>query len=108
MQAADHGQVRSLCSTNGQRVENPFTVDPVKWLSDLTESYNSADNYGDFLEHVKLDMFADQVFCFTPKGDVIPLPRGATPIDFAYAIHTRIGAACVGAKVDNRRVPLWT
>lgn len=53
-------------------------------------------------------MFADQVFCFTPKGDVIQLPRGATPIDFAYAIHTRIGSACVGAKVDGRRVPLWT
>jgi len=67
-----------------------------------------ADNYDDFLEHVRLDMFADQVFCFTPKGAVIALPRGATPIDFAYAIHTRIGAACVGAKVDNRRVPLWT
>ena len=53
-------------------------------------------------------MYADQVFCFTPKGDVIKLPRGATPIDFAYAIHTRIGNACVGAKVDGMRVPLWT
>jgi len=53
-------------------------------------------------------MYQDQVFCFTPKGDVIKLPRGATPIDFAYAIHTRIGHACVGAKVDGLRVPLWT
>ncbi|KAG1713708.1 GTP pyrophosphokinase rsh [Nymphon striatum] len=57
---------------------------------------------------VKLEMYQDQVFCFTPKGDVIKLPRGATPIDFAYAIHTRIGAACVGAKIDGLRVPLWT
>jgi GTP pyrophosphokinase/guanosine-3',5'-bis(diphosphate) 3'-pyrophosphohydrolase len=53
-------------------------------------------------------MYADQVFCFTPKGDVVPLPRGATPLDFAYAIHTRIGNACVSAKIDGRRVPLWT
>jgi (p)ppGpp synthase/HD superfamily hydrolase len=53
-------------------------------------------------------MFQDQVFCFTPKGEVVKLPRGATAIDFAYAIHTRIGDSCVGAKVDGRRVPLWT
>jgi (p)ppGpp synthase/HD superfamily hydrolase len=53
-------------------------------------------------------MFTDQVFCFSPKGEVVKLPRGATPIDYAYAIHTRIGSACVGAKVDGLRVPLWT
>ena len=53
-------------------------------------------------------MFQDQVFCFTPKGEVVKLPRGATPIDFAYAIHTRIGDSAVGAKVDGGRVPLWT
>ena len=61
-----------------------------------------------FFEHVKLEMFQDQVFCFTPKGEVIKLPRGATPIDFAYAIHTRIGDSCVGSMVDGQRVPLWT
>jgi GTP pyrophosphokinase len=53
-------------------------------------------------------MYSDQVFCFTPKGDVVKLPKGATPIDFAYSIHTRIGHSCVGAKVDGLRVPLWT
>jgi len=53
-------------------------------------------------------MYQDQVFCFTPKGEVVKLPRGATPLDFAYAIHTRIGDSCVGAKVDHIRVPLWT
>jgi (p)ppGpp synthase/HD superfamily hydrolase len=53
-------------------------------------------------------MFTDQVFCFTPKGEVIGLPRGATPIDFAYAIHTSVGDHCAGALVDGRRVPLWT
>ncbi|MBC7143123.1 MAG: bifunctional (p)ppGpp synthetase/guanosine-3',5'-bis(diphosphate) 3'-pyrophosphohydrolase, partial [Rhodobacteraceae bacterium] len=56
----------------------------------------------------KLEMYQDQVFCFTPKGDVVQLPKGATPIDFAYSIHTRIGNSCVGAKVDGIRVPLWT
>jgi GTP pyrophosphokinase/guanosine-3',5'-bis(diphosphate) 3'-pyrophosphohydrolase len=55
-----------------------------------------------------MEMYSDQVFCFTPKGDVIQLPRGATPLDYAYAIHTRIGNSCVSAKVDGIRVPLWT
>jgi GTP pyrophosphokinase/guanosine-3',5'-bis(diphosphate) 3'-pyrophosphohydrolase len=53
-------------------------------------------------------MYSDQVFCFTPKGDVVQLPRGATPLDYAYSIHTRIGNSCVSAKIDGIRVPLWT
>ncbi len=93
---------------DGERFENPFAVDPFHWLRGLIEGFESAENPADFLEHVKLEMFQDQVFCFSPKGDVINLPRGATPIDFAYAIHTRIGDSCVGAKVDGSRVPLWT
>jgi RelA/SpoT family (p)ppGpp synthetase len=106
---AETGVAAHWSYKNGERVENPFAVDPFKWLAGLTERFASEDHTNDeFLEHVKLEMFADQVFCFTPKGDVIRLPRGATPIDFAFAIHTRIGSACVGAKVDGRRVPLWT
>ena len=66
------------------------------------------EDHNEFLEHVKMEMYQDQVFCFTPKGDVMQLPRGATPIDFAYAIHTRLGNSCVGAKIDGIRVPLWT
>ncbi len=93
---------------DGEKVENKFAVDPFGWLHSLTEGFENAENPEDFLEHVKLEMFQDQVFCFSPKGDVINLPRGATPIDFAYAIHTRIGDSCVGAKVDGNRVPLWT
>ncbi len=107
-EVAEAGVAAHWSYKDGQRVQNPFTVDPVKWLAELTQSYINADSHEEFLEHVKLDMFADQVFCFTPKGQVIPMPRGATPLDFAYAIHTRIGHACVGAKVDGRRVPLWT
>lgn len=91
----------------GVRAQNPFAVDPAKWISALTERLDEGD-HDEFLENVKLEMYSDQVFCFTPKGDVIQLPRGATPLDFAYAIHTRIGNSTVSVKVDGIRVPLWT
>ncbi len=107
-EVAETGIAAHWSYREGERFENPFTVDPVRWLERLTERFEASDNPNDFLEHIKLEMFTDQVFCFTPKGEVIKLPRGATPIDFAYAIHTRIGDSCVGAKVDGRRVPLWT
>jgi RelA/SpoT family (p)ppGpp synthetase len=105
---AETGVAAHWSYKDGERFENPFAVDPFKWLSAITERFEIAEDPNDFLEHVKLEMFQDQVFCFTPKGDVVKLPRGATPIDFAYAIHTRIGDSCVGAKVDGARVPLWT
>ncbi|MEM9967001.1 MAG: bifunctional (p)ppGpp synthetase/guanosine-3',5'-bis(diphosphate) 3'-pyrophosphohydrolase [Pseudomonadota bacterium] len=105
---AETGVAAHWSYRDGVRSENPFAVDPAKWISQLTEQFGAEDDHEDFLEAVKLEMYADQVFCFTPKGDVVKLPRGATPIDFAYAIHTRIGNACVGAKIDGMRVPLWT
>ena len=105
---AETGVAAHWSYKDGQRFQNPFAVDPFKWLSDVTKRLDDEDDSADFLEHMKLEMFTDQVFCFTPKGEVVKLPRGATPIDFAYAIHTRIGDSCVGAKVDGRRVPLWT
>ncbi len=107
-QVAESGVAAHWSYRDGERFENPLAVDPVRWLNQLTERFETSDNPNDFLEHVKLEMFTDQVFCFTPKGQVVKLPRGATPIDFAYAIHTRIGHSCVGAKVDGQRVPLWT
>ncbi|WIV51037.1 bifunctional (p)ppGpp synthetase/guanosine-3',5'-bis(diphosphate) 3'-pyrophosphohydrolase [Marivivens sp. LCG002] len=107
-EVAETGVAAHWSYKNGERVENRFAVDPVRWISSLTERLDDESDHDEFLEAVKLEMYQDQVFCFTPKGDVIKLPRGATPIDFAYAIHTRIGAACVGAKVDGLRVPLWT
>jgi GTP diphosphokinase / guanosine-3',5'-bis(diphosphate) 3'-diphosphatase len=105
---AETGVAAHWSYKDGERFENPFAVDPFVWLRSIAESFDAAGDSADFLEHVKLEMFQDQVFCFTPKGEVVKLPRGATPIDFAYAIHTRIGDNCVGAKVDGRRVPLWT
>ncbi|SFL66610.1 RelA/SpoT family protein [Shimia aestuarii] len=105
---AESGVAAHWSYKDGVRGENPFAVDPVKWISGLTEQFDAEEDHEDFLEAVKLEMYSDQVFCFTPKGEVVKLPRGATPIDFAYAIHTRIGHACVGAKIDHQRVPLWT
>jgi RelA/SpoT family (p)ppGpp synthetase len=105
---AETGVAAHWSYKDGHRFENPFAVDPFQWLRAIAENFEASEDSDDFLEHVKLEMFQDQVFCFTPKGEVVKLPRGATPIDFAYAIHTRIGNSCVGAKVDGRRVPLWT
>ena len=78
------------------------------WLRSLIEILDKAPNAEEFLEHTKLEMFQDQVFCFTPKGKLIALPRGATPIDFAYAVHSQVGDTCVGAKINGRMVPLRT
>jgi GTP pyrophosphokinase len=78
------------------------------WLRSLIEILDKSPNAEDFLEHTKLEMFQDQVFCFTPKGKLIALPRGATPIDFAYAVHSQVGDTCVGAKINGRMLPLRT
>ena len=105
---AETGVAAHWSYRDGVRSENPFAVDPALWIAGLTEQFDAEEDHAEFLEAVKLEMYADKVFCFTPKGDVVKLPRGATPIDFAYAIHTRIGHATVGAKIDGMRVPLWT
>jgi guanosine-3',5'-bis(diphosphate) 3'-pyrophosphohydrolase len=106
-EVAEAGVAAHWSYREGVRAANPFAVDPAKWITSLTERLDEGDT-DEFLEHVKLEMYSDQVFCFTPKGDVVQLPRGATPLDFAYAIHTRIGNSCVSAKIDGIRVPLWT
>jgi len=79
-----------------------------RWLRELLEILEQAASPEEFLEHTKIELFQDQVFCFTPKGDLLNLPRGATPVDFAYAVHTEVGDTCVGAKVNGRIVPLRT
>ncbi|MCZ0960295.1 RelA/SpoT family protein [Paracoccus benzoatiresistens] len=106
-EVAEAGVAAHWAYRDGVRTKNPFAVDPAEWIDNLTDRFEGED-HNEFLEAVKLEMYQDQVFCFTPKGDVIQLPKGATPIDFAYAIHTRLGNSCVGAKVDGIRVPLWT
>ena len=79
-----------------------------RWIRGLLEILEHASNPEEFLEHTKLEMFQDQVFCFTPRGDLIELPQGSTPVDFAYAVHSEVGDTCVGAKVNGRLVPLRT
>ncbi len=79
-----------------------------QWLQKLLEIVEHAQRPEEFLEHTKLELFQDQVFCFTPKGDLISLPRGATPVDFAYAVHSVVGDRCVGAKINGRMLPLRT
>ncbi len=78
------------------------------WLRRTIEQLAEGDSPEDFLENTRLELFQDQVFCFTPKGTLIALPRGAIPIDFAYAVHTEVGDTCVGAKVNGRIMPLMT
>ncbi|RJL01899.1 bifunctional (p)ppGpp synthetase/guanosine-3',5'-bis(diphosphate) 3'-pyrophosphohydrolase [Paracoccus aestuarii] len=106
-EVAEAGVAAHWAYRDGVRARNPFAVDPAEWVASLNDRFDTED-HNEFLEHVKLEMYQDQVFCFTPKGDVMQLPRGASPVDFAYAIHTRLGNSCVGAKIDGIRVPLWT
>ena len=88
--------------------QGDFKIDgrQYRWLRELLEILEHASDPEEFLEHTKLEMFQDQVFCFTPKGDLIALPGGATPVDFAYAVHSEVGDTCVGAKVNGRILPL--
>ena len=79
-----------------------------RWLRPLLEILDKASGPEELLEHAKLEMYQDEVFCFSPRGALITLPRGATPVDFAYAVHTDVGDSTVGAKVNGRMVPLWT
>ena len=77
-----------------------------KWLRELTEIVETSSEPDEFIENTKMKMFKDQVFCFTPKGDLIALPEKATPVDFAYAVHTKLGDVCIGAKVNGKITPL--
>lgn len=79
-----------------------------QWMQNILDLQAESSNAIEFLEHVKVDLFPDEVYLFTPKGKIIVLPRGATPVDFAYAVHTDIGNHCVAARVNNNMVPLRT
>ena len=79
-----------------------------RWLQSLLEIQHQSGDPQEFLEHVKVDLFPDEVYVFTPKGRILSLPRGATAVDFAYAVHTDIGNRCVAAKVNGELVPLRT
>ncbi len=79
-----------------------------RWVRELLDILEHASDREEFLEHTRLDLFQDQVFCFTPKGELIALPSGATPVDFAYEVHSEVGDSCVSAIINGRPVPLRT
>jgi GTP pyrophosphokinase len=89
----------------GSRTDRAYDA-KLAWVRQLMEWQTDVSDATEFIEGVKLDIFQDQVFVFTPKGDVKDMPAGATPLDFAYRIHTEVGHACIGSKVNNRLVPL--
>ncbi|HED33491.1 MAG TPA: RelA/SpoT family protein [Gammaproteobacteria bacterium] len=79
-----------------------------EWLTGLLEMQQAAGDSVEFLENVKVDLFPDELYVYTPRGDIVKLPKNATPIDFAYSVHTDVGHACVSCKVDNKFAPLDT
>ena len=83
-------------------------LEPFTWLQDMIQQLQTGETAEEFMENTKLELFNDQVFCFTPKGRLIALPRGATELDFAYAVHTAIGNSCAGVRINGRRLPFRT
>ncbi len=82
------------------------TVGTFAWLRDLVENQKESSDPDEFIENVKIDLYPDEIYIFTPGGEIKTLPKGATPVDFAYKIHTEVGAHCTGAKVNGKLVPL--
>lgn len=89
----------------GQRIDDKI-LKRFAWIQNLVENQEEYKDPSEFLENVRIDLFPEEVYVFTPQGDIKSLPRGATPVDFAYLIHTEVGNQCVGAKVNGRMVPL--
>src|SRR5439155_57887 len=102
---AEHGIAAHWRYKEGKPAEKEFEQ-KLSWLRQLLDWRSELQDARAFVQSVKLDLFQNEVFVFTPKGDVVDLPAGATPVDFAYRIHTDVGHRCVGAKVNGRLVPL--
>jgi RelA/SpoT family (p)ppGpp synthetase len=107
-QAMHEQAERGLAAHWAYKEGKPAEDMPVPWIDDLVEILDHADSPEELLEHTKMAMYQDRIFAFTPKGELIQLPKGATPFDFAYAVHTDLGDRTVGAKVNSRVVPLRT
>ena len=99
------GKGTDVKTMEAQQAKEPRSS-PYRWLKSLVEQLQGVDDPAEFYENAKLELFSDNVFAFTPKGDVIQLPRGATPLDFAYAVHSNLGHKTVSAKVNGSVVPL--
>ena len=106
---AEYGYAAHWTYKQGQRrPPKDLTGTPGRWISDLVEILEHADTPEELLEHTRMAMYVDRIFAFTPKGELFQLPKGATPVDFAYAVHTSLGNEAVGAKINGRVVPLRT
>ncbi len=108
---AAHGvykEARDAVESESGVVLPPAETNAYRWLRRMVDILAEGENPQEFLEHTKLELFHDQVFCFTPKGDLIALPKGATAIDFAYAVHTDIGNSCVGCRINGRHARLMS
>src|SRR6185503_12591756 len=99
---------RGLAAHCAYKEGNPMGDMNIPWVDDLVEILDHAESPEELLEHTRMAMYTDRIFAFTPKGELIQLPKGATSIDFAYAVHTDLGDQAVGAKVNGRVVPLST
>ncbi len=105
---AEAGVAAHWLYKSGEASEDSSRQRALNWLRDLLAIQSEAGNANEFLDHLKVDLFPDEVYVFTPNGDIRKLPRGATVVDFAYDVHTDIGGQCVGAKVNHVLVPLRT
>ncbi|WP_038305014.1 RelA/SpoT family protein [Kingella kingae] len=105
---AESGVASHWAYKSGDTHEDETTLHTNQWLQNILDLQSRSDNAFEFLEHIKVDLFPNEVYIVTPKGKIIALPRGASTIDFAYAIHTDIGNRCIGARVNNVAVPLRT
>ncbi|OFZ67180.1 MAG: guanosine-3',5'-bis(diphosphate) 3'-pyrophosphohydrolase [Betaproteobacteria bacterium RBG_16_56_24] len=105
---ADAGVASHWLYKSGHDSINDLHKKTHQWLQDLLESLSQSSDSSEFLEHLKIDLFPDEVYVFTPKGRILSLPRGATAVDFAYSVHTDIGNRCIAVKVNHELVPLRT
>ncbi|MBF0462905.1 MAG: bifunctional (p)ppGpp synthetase/guanosine-3',5'-bis(diphosphate) 3'-pyrophosphohydrolase [Magnetococcales bacterium] len=107
-QVAESGVAAHWSYKEGLHTKKHSGATGYDWLKRMLELHQNADDPGQFLENVKIDLFPDEIYLFSPAGDIITLPVGATPVDFAYAVHSEVGNHCQGAKVNGRMVPLKT
>ncbi|MEO5364407.1 MAG: bifunctional (p)ppGpp synthetase/guanosine-3',5'-bis(diphosphate) 3'-pyrophosphohydrolase [Magnetococcus sp. DMHC-8] len=107
-QVAESGVAAHWSYKEGLHTKKHSGATGYDWLKRMLELHQNADDPGQFLENVKIDLFPNEIYLFSPAGDIITLPVGATPVDFAYAVHSEVGDHCQGAKVNGRMVPLRT